>query len=718
MRKIYIPMAVANIVMIIILVDKSYIVADISYKNIALVFAVTLTVFELTGYIINKNNKICLPLLIVFIVLAAVIFRYSNFISYLDNLKNLATRIDNLTKTASSVDFSLIYPFYVLIIPILTFLYLILFKFNLGTAATLINTLILVLYELLEFNTAVKTVLPLYIFSAYMNYNPYKFSVEVEKNYAKNLFLYYLIICIGFSSVIYCFVPDTYGKEADVIQYKFNNMINKNQDSSHDFVSIGINTGRTSILGKKLKTSDYKLSLISGDVPDYLRTKVYYNYNHDRWTESRDLILLRARHTLNVLDSAAGSGLIEKNIEYNREKTSKIKTISVQNLNDDFYNIMISPNFITEIISSENSDIVMYSDENYLAGRHQTKYAINFYDYDDIETFEDYAVSKYSEDINSVYKSYNVNDNALNFTSSQRVRELADKITLTASNNTEKLKLIKSYLMNNYNYNLQPDKMESNSTDYVDFFLFDGKEGYCTSFATAAVMLCRAAGIPARYVEGFKISGEKDYKGRYILRSSDAHAWCEVLTSADKGTWTILDTTPGYGDNDGVSSTENAAADNDSQNSSEQKQPQEEPVKEDKRTNTEKKIENAGSIKKFQKYNYIATIICTAVLLGTTKILRRKIILKNIVNSEAVMPLYTFVLKRLKTIGLSKKIYETDREFAFRIKDKLDIRDLVEDVYREIYGGEKVNLNKNTVILTVEKTVKRNSNILKYYIFF
>lgn len=272
--------------------------------------------------------------------------------------------------------------------------------------------------------------------------------------------------------------------------------------------------------------------------------------------------------------------------------------------------------------------------------------------------------------------------------------------------------------MNNYNYNLQPDKMESNSTDYVDFFLFDGKEGYCTSFATAAVMLCRAAGIPARYVEGFKISGEKDYKGRYILRSSDAHAWCEVLTSADKGTWTILDTTPGYGDNDGVSSTENAAADNDSQNSSEQKQPQEEPVKEDKRTNTEKKIENAGSIKKFQKYNYIATIICTAVLLGTTKILRRKIILKNIVNSEAVMPLYTFVLKRLKTIGLSKKIYETDREFAFRIKDKLDIRDLVEDVYREIYGGEKVNLNKNTVILTVEKTVKRNSNILKYYIFF
>ncbi|PRR85414.1 hypothetical protein [Clostridium luticellarii] len=60
MRKIYIPMAVANIVMIIILVDKSYIVADISYKNIALVFAVTLTVFELTGYIINKNNKICL----------------------------------------------------------------------------------------------------------------------------------------------------------------------------------------------------------------------------------------------------------------------------------------------------------------------------------------------------------------------------------------------------------------------------------------------------------------------------------------------------------------------------------------------------------------------------------------------------------------------------------------------------------------------------------
>ena len=39
--------------------------------------------------------------------------------------------------------------------------------------------------------------------------------------------------------------------------------------------------------------------------------------------------------------------------------------------------------------------------------------------------------------------------------------------------------------------------------DFVKYFLTESKEGYCTYFATAAVLMYRCAGIPARYVEGY-----------------------------------------------------------------------------------------------------------------------------------------------------------------------------------------------------------------------
>src|SRR5205823_4592861 len=64
--------------------------------------------------------------------------------------------------------------------------------------------------------------------------------------------------------------------------------------------------------------------------------------------------------------------------------------------------------------------------------------------------------------------------------------------------------------------------------DVVDYFLFTEKQGYCDSFATSLVMLCRSIGIPARAASGF-LTGEKDSaKGQFIVREKDKHQWCEV----------------------------------------------------------------------------------------------------------------------------------------------------------------------------------------------
>jgi transglutaminase-like putative cysteine protease len=74
----------------------------------------------------------------------------------------------------------------------------------------------------------------------------------------------------------------------------------------------------------------------------------------------------------------------------------------------------------------------------------------------------------------------------------------------------------------------------------VDAFLFDGRRGFCEHFASAFVVLLRAAGIPARVVTGYQ-GGEVNPAGGYlIVRQSDAHAWAEALID---GQWRRVDPT-------------------------------------------------------------------------------------------------------------------------------------------------------------------------------
>lgn len=58
-------------------------------------------------------------------------------------------------------------------------------------------------------------------------------------------------------------------------------------------------------------------------------------------------------------------------------------------------------------------------------------------------------------------------------------------------------------------------------------FLHETKAGHCEYFATAAALLLREAGIPARYCVGFS-GQEKGSSGEWLLRGTHAHAWCRV----------------------------------------------------------------------------------------------------------------------------------------------------------------------------------------------
>ncbi len=77
--------------------------------------------------------------------------------------------------------------------------------------------------------------------------------------------------------------------------------------------------------------------------------------------------------------------------------------------------------------------------------------------------------------------------------------------------------------------------------DAIDGFLFDTRAGFCEHYASAFVVLARAAGIPARIVTGYQ-GGERNPLGDYlIVRQRDAHAWAEVWTTGTG--WRRIDPT-------------------------------------------------------------------------------------------------------------------------------------------------------------------------------
>ena len=109
----------------------------------------------------------------------------------------------------------------------------------------------------------------------------------------------------------------------------------------------------------------------------------------------------------------------------------------------------------------------------------------------------------------------------------ERVVDLAKEITDGIDNDYDRVVAVEDYLSNNFQYNLTVADVPEDR-NFVDWFLFDTKEGYCTYYATAMTTLVRSLGLPARYVEGFATPYAAAEDNRYVVLNSNAHAWVEV----------------------------------------------------------------------------------------------------------------------------------------------------------------------------------------------
>jgi len=129
-------------------------------------------------------------------------------------------------------------------------------------------------------------------------------------------------------------------------------------------------------------------------------------------------------------------------------------------------------------------------------------------------------------------------------TVSLQVEEYLEETLTGAETNIEKAIAIENSLRK-IEYTKTPGVYPSDIKDaegFLDYFMMENRKGYCSYFATAFVLLARAEGIPARYVEGFcvpTVSGKN-----MVVTSNMAHAWPEIYVEGVG--WIPFEPTPGY----------------------------------------------------------------------------------------------------------------------------------------------------------------------------
>ncbi|BAP55266.1 transglutaminase-like enzyme, predicted cysteine protease [Thioploca ingrica] len=116
---------------------------------------------------------------------------------------------------------------------------------------------------------------------------------------------------------------------------------------------------------------------------------------------------------------------------------------------------------------------------------------------------------------------------------------LSNELGLPQQRPQEVLLTLARFFKQHFHYSLQL----TTSTDIqpLEYFLYHSRAGHCEYFATATVLLLRAAGIPSRYAAGYMVEEFSELEKAYVVRKRHAHAWALAYI---EGRWVEVDTTP------------------------------------------------------------------------------------------------------------------------------------------------------------------------------
>lgn len=110
---------------------------------------------------------------------------------------------------------------------------------------------------------------------------------------------------------------------------------------------------------------------------------------------------------------------------------------------------------------------------------------------------------------------------------SGRVVELSNNITAGETTTYGKVQAVDRWMAANLIYSLDFPELRRGE-NAVDTLLFESRQGYCQQMATAATILLRLQGVPARLARGYTAGEYHEESGAFVVRARNAHAWVEV----------------------------------------------------------------------------------------------------------------------------------------------------------------------------------------------
>ncbi len=269
----------------------------------------------------------------------------------------------------------------------------------------------------------------------------------------------------------------------------------------------------------------------------YMRGYFGGNYYGDYWDAPTDNVIFDAlAKTSDISRDPAGLSAFYNALRYhtstkNHGTASAAIDMNVRNLNIN-RSVVFYPYNASEEDSSKGSG-----------------YSFKFYEYKDLSmSFSDNDPAEllsYRKLFRDYYADAYDNYTYITAESVPRLKEIV------RANPLEGVSDITDFIINTLDehaeYTLNPGAAPDGA-DMVYYFLFENHKGYCQQFASAAVLMYRLYGIPARYATGFRVKNNdftlNEGKGSYEATVTDdrAHAWPEILIP-EYG-WVPVEVTP------------------------------------------------------------------------------------------------------------------------------------------------------------------------------
>ncbi len=210
--------------------------------------------------------------------------------------------------------------------------------------------------------------------------------------------------------------------------------------------------------------------------------------------------------------------------------------------------------------------------------------------------------------------------------------------------------------------------------DFIKYTLEQSREGYSVHYATAAAMMFRYFGVPARYVEGYYISSEeaKNYAPmeEITLTEGHAHAWTEIYL--DGIGWIPFEVTPGYIDEEELSAAEQIISDGIGEGGGKSYSSGNLTYKPPKQQEEEQKATERNNLFRFEVKDVLSLLLILLILLfvfAVYRILRRRHRLisflkemKHADNKKAITGLFGYSRMLMDTCQVTSGTLDTIEE--------------------------------------------------------